>query len=290
MIDPRVLPFAYLNGDIIPIEQAKIPALDRGFLFGDAIYEVVPVYAGVLFRAQSHVERLMRGLEKIQIRDERTAHDWHEVFEQIAKTNGDIDQYIYLQVTRGVSHYRNHATPTDIKPLVFAMSQRLMPRSNHIAKHGIEAVLLQDTRWARCDIKTTSLLANVLLRQSALDQECSEALLHRDGWVTEGAASTVLLVTNDTLIVPPNNHEVLPGTTSRLIVELADAIGLPYETRKFSVEEMLSAEEVLLAAATKEVLPVCTIDDKSVGNGKPGPWWKKLDAAYQAYKAKVIAS
>ncbi len=285
MIDPRVLPFAYLNGETIPVEQAKIPALDRGFLFGDAIYEVITVYSGVLFRPQSHVERLMSGLEKIRIHDQRSADEWHNVFEQIAEANGGGDQYIYLQVTRGVSHFRDHATPTNIEPLVFGMSQRLKPRSSKVTKEGIDAVLLQDTRWARCDIKSTSLLANVLLRQSALDQECTEAILHRDGWVTEGAASTVLVIANDTLIVPPSTHEILPGTTRLLVVELADAIGLTCETRKFSVDEMLAAQEVLLTAATKEVLPVSHIDGHAVGSGTPGPWWEKLDRAFQDYKA-----
>ena len=289
MIDDRVLPFAYLNGEIIPIEQASVPALDRGFLFGDAIYEVIPVYAGKLFRVQSHIERLMQGLEKINIHARQTAQDWQNVFEQTAQANGAIDQYIYLQVTRGVSRYRDHATPPDLTPLVFAMSQRLPPRADHIERRGVDAILLPDTRWSRCDIKSTSLLANVLLRQSAIEQDCAEAILHRDGWVTEGAASTVMIIVQDTLIVPPNNHEVLPGTTRRLAVELADTIDMKHETRKFTVEELLGASEVLLSAATKEILPVCSIDQQPVGAGTPGSQWKKLDNAYQAYKAADVS-
>ncbi len=288
MLDSRVLPFAFLNGDIVPVEQAHIPALDRGFLFGDAIYEVIPAYEGKLFRAQSHVHRLMSGLDKINIDSGRTVEDWYAVFERTAQANGAIDQYIYLQVTRGVSHFRDHATPKDIAPLIFAMSQRLAPRSAHIQQKGVDTVLLPDTRWSRCDIKATSLLANVLLRQSAIDQDCSEAILHRDGMITEGAASTIMIVQNGTLIAPPNTEEVLPGTTRRLAVELADAIKLPVEVRKFSVDELLNADEVLLSAATKEVLPVCTIDTRAVGTGKPGPHWKKLDEAYQAYKENAI--
>jgi len=287
MLDARVLPFAYLNGDLIPVDEAKIPALDRGFLFGDAIYEVIPVYAGVLFRAQSHIERLMRGLEKINIADRRSAEDWHALFQSVANANGAVDQYIYVQVTRGVSRYRDHATPKDIEPLVFAMAQKLAPRSEQIGLSGIQAVLLEDTRWARCDIKSTSLLANVLLRQSALEQDCSEALLHRDGYITEGAASTVMMIKNDTLVVPPNDHEVLPGTTRRLVEELADTIALTCETRKFRVDELLKADEVLLSAATKEVMPVCSIDSKPIGDGKPGQWWRKLDTAYQTYKSTL---
>ncbi|MFK8028616.1 MAG: aminotransferase class IV [Gammaproteobacteria bacterium] len=289
MIDERVLPFAYLNGEIIPIEQASVPALDRGFLFGDAIYEVIPVYAGKLFRAQSHVDRLMSGLNKIGIEAKQTAQDWRVVFQQTAQANGAMDQYIYLQVTRGVSHFRDHATPADLTPLVFAMSQRLPPRTDQASQKGINAVLLPDTRWSRCDIKSTSLLANVLLRQSALEKDCVEAILHRDGWVTEGAASTVMLIIDDTLVVPPNNHEVLPGTTRRLAVELAETINVKCITRKFSVDELHGATEILISAATKEILPVCTVDQKPVGAGLPGPIWKQLDSAYQTYKAAVIA-
>ena len=288
MFDARVLPFVYLNGDLVPIEQAQVPVLDRGFLFGDAIYEVIPAYGGKLFRMQSHIQRLMEGLHKINISSGHSAADWQDVFERTAQANGWGDQYIYLQVTRGVSRFRDHAFPDNIEPLVFAMSQRLAPRSEHVQKNGIQAVLLADTRWARCDIKSTSLLANVLLRQNAIDQNCSEAILHRDGWITEGAASTIMIVLNDTLIVPANNHQVLPGTTRRLVVELADAIGMPTETRKFTVDELRTASEVLLSAATKEILPVCFIDQQAVGSGKPGPNWKRLDEAYQAYKAKVL--
>lgn len=289
MIDPRVLPFAYLNGDIVRIEDATVPALDRGFLFGDAIYEVIPVYCGKLFRLDSHVERLMRGLDKISIACPHTATDWEQVFSQTAAANGEVDQYVYLQVTRGVGRFRDHATPKDVEPLVFAMSQRLYPRSSKIAQRGIDAVLLPDTRWSRCDIKSTSLLANVLLRQQAIEQDCAEAILHRDGMVTEGAASTVMMVKNEALIVPPDNHEVLPGTTRRLAVELADGIGLSNVTRKFSVEELRAADEVLLSAATKEVMPVCTLDGSAVGSGRPGPVWRQLDAAYQSYKERVVA-
>ncbi len=288
MLDARVLPVAYLNGELVPVEEARIPALDRGFLFGDAIYEVIPVYAGKLFRAESHVQRLMQGLEKIAIKTNLDEQAWRSVFERTACANGEIDQYIYVQVTRGVSRFRDHATPTDIEPLIFAMSQRLAPRPAHIRQSGVDTVLLPDTRWSRCDIKATSLLANVLLRQSAIDQDCTEAILHRDGLVTEGAASTIMMVSDGTLIVPPNNAEVLPGTTRRLAVELAEAINLPVVVRKFSVEELLGADEVLLSAATKEVLPVCTIDGQAVSDGKPGHWWKKLDTAYQTYKTSVI--
>lgn len=290
MFDARVLPFAYLNGDIVPIEQAHIPVLDRGFLFGDAIYEVTPAYSGKLFRADNHIGRLMDGLEKIHIRSSHSAEDWRSVFERTAHANGTIDQYIYLQVTRGVSRYRDHAMPRDIEPLVFAMAQKLPPRSSQVEQRGIDAILLEDTRWSRCDIKSTSLLANVLLRQRAIDEDCSEAILHRDGWVTEGAASTIMTVSQDALVVPPDNHDILPGTTRKLVVELAERIGLPVEERRCSVQELMDADEVLLSAATKEVLPVCTIDKKPVGDGRPGPHWLALDSAYQRYKADAIAA
>lgn len=290
MLDSRVLPYAYLNGDILPIETASVPALDRGFLFGDAIYEVIPAYQGKLFRTQSHVERLMQGLDKIHIKHSRSAADWAGIFAKTARANGAIDQYIYLQVTRGVSRYRDHALPDDIEPLVFAMSQRLQPRAERISQEGISAVLLPDTRWSRCDIKSTSLLANVLLRQEAVQRDCVEAILHRDDMITEGAASTVMMVKDERLVLTPNTHAVLPGTTRRLAEELAESIALNCDTRTFSVEELRAADEVLISAATKEVLPVCSIDQAPVGSGRPGPVWEQLDTAYQQYKATVIAS
>ncbi|MEM7082577.1 MAG: aminotransferase class IV [Pseudomonadota bacterium] len=289
MIDARVLPFAYLNGDILPIEQAKIPALDRGFLFGDAIYEVIPVYQGQLFRAGSHIDRLMDGLAKIHIASSFDAQEWRTVFATTAKANGAIDQYIYLQVTRGVSHYRDHATPSDIDPLVFAMSQKLPPRAKAALEHGIATTLLPDTRWSRCDIKSTSLLANVLLRQRAIDDDCVEAILHADGFVTEGAASTIMMAVDGTLVVPPNSNAILPGTTRRLVEELADTAGIPCQTTRLALDVFMRADEVMLSAATKELLPVTSVDGKAVGNGRPGPIWAALDSAFQEYKLATLA-
>lgn len=291
----RVFPMVYLNGDIIPIENAHISVLDRGFLFGDAIYEVVPVYSGKLFRGESHITRLMNGLAEINIQysdngQPANASTWRRIFAAIASANGGGDMSIYLQVSRGAGPYRDHLFPADTSALVFALCQRLTPRAQVIVERGADAILLEDTRWARCNIKSTSLLANVLLRQSAVEQDAVEAVLHKDGYVTEGAASSIMIVKNGILICTPDSAQILPGTTRRLVIELADQIDVPCQIHPFSVEDLLSADEVCLSAATKDITPVCRIDQRTIGEGVPGPVWRRLDCAYQQYKQDFINS
>ena len=282
-IDARVLPIAYLNGEFLPVQDANISVLDRGFLFGDAIYEVVPVFDGRLFRAESHIERLQQGLAAIGINSGFDKQDWIELFRTLIKRNDNVDMSIYLQVSRGRSRFRDHAPPDDLKPTVFAMAQKLAPRAPGIGESGLRAILLADTRWALCRIKATSLLANVLLKKEAMNSGAFEAILHRDGMVTEAASSTIMIVLDNTLICPPPDDAILPGTTRTLAEELALTCKIPTQVRLFSVTEMLGADEVILSAATKHVLPICQIDDTTIGDGSPGPVWRMLDVAFAQY-------
>lgn len=282
--DARIFPQVYLNGTVLPLEQATIPVLDRGFLFGDAIYEVLPVYGGRPFHPETHLARLADGLAAIGIHSRHEATDWLQIIDQVITANGNGDMSIYLQVTRGVGTYRDHASTETFVPLIFAMAQKLARRPVHIATHGINAILLEDSRWARCNIKATSLLANVLLRQEAVRHSATEAILHDQGMITEGAASTIMIVTEGVLNVAPNSPQILPGTTRSLVLELADAEGIAVVKRRFSVDELRSADEVLLSAATKELLPVCRLGEQAIGDGTPGPVWQQLDAAFQRHK------
>jgi D-alanine transaminase len=277
----------YLNGRFMPLEQACVPVLDRGFLFGDGVYEVVPVYGGRLFRLEQHLLRLGHSLQGIRLADPHEPAAWRALLQELVERNGGGDQSLYLQVTRGSAAKRDHAFPAQITPTVFAMSTALAPPGPALAQHGVAAITLDDIRWRFCHLKAITLLANVLLRQQALDQGAAEAILVRDGEVTEGAASNLFAVCNGVLATPPKGPFLLPGVTRDLILELAAANGIPHQERPIQQRELHSAEEIWLTSSTREILPVTQLDGAPVAAGAPGPLWARMHALYQAYKERV---
>lgn len=277
----------YLNGDFLPIEEARIPVLDRGFIFGDGVYEVIPVYSRRPFRLAEHLRRLQHSLDGIRLANPNPDAEWSELLEQIIARNEGEDQYIYLQVTRGVAR-RDHAFPKEVTPTVFVMSNPLLPPPEALLSTGVAAITANDNRWMRCDIKATSLLPNVLLRQLAIDAGAVETILLRDGFMTEGAASNIFVVMNGVLLTPPKSHLMLPGITYDVVLELAAAEKIPYEVREISEHEVRSAQEILLTSSTKEIMPVTRLDDKAVGEGKPGAVFTQLHGLYQRYKQTTM--
>lgn len=272
----------YLNGDYLPAEEAKISVLDRGFIFGDGVYEVIPVYGGRLFRGPHHLQRLNNGLNAIRIDSPLSDERWLEILEELVRHNGGGDQSLYLQVTRGIAP-REHRFPEPITPTIFAMSNPLV-EVDLSKQQGISAVTLEDNRWLRCNIKSISLLPNILLKQQAYDAEGGEALLIRDGFVTEGAASNIIIVKNETLITPPQSSHLLPGITRDLVIELCRTHNVPHELRPIPKEELAEADEVWVTSSTKEIVPVINIDDQAVGDGRVGNAWRKMTRLYRAYK------
>lgn len=281
------LPLCYLNGDFLPLREARISPLDRGFLYADGVYEVMPVYGGHPFRYAQHMARLARSLQEIRLRNPYTAARWRELTAQIIERNGSGFQYIYIQISRGAEYGRNHAPLPDIEPTVFLFCAPWPASSAQARADGIACITAQDTRWARCDIKSVSLLANVLLRQLACDADAAETILLRDGQMMEASASTAHIVLDGTLITPPDSTRILPGTTRTVVEELADAAGVARLTRTVSETELRRADELLLSAATREISAVTRLDGDPVGQGRPGPVWQKLRASFDALKARV---
>ncbi len=273
----------YLNGEFLPESKAHISVLDRGFIFGDGIYEVIPVYGGKLFRFNEHMSRLQNSLDAIRISNPLSVADWKEALTELIHHNGDGDQSLYLQVTRG-SAKRDHALPENPKPTVFAMCNELKPPESEIIKAGVAAITIDDIRWSRCHIKATSLLPNILLRQEALDQGAAEAILIRDGQATEGAASNLFAVIDGVITTPPKGPMLLPGITRDLVLELAKNNGLSCQEKPISHAELQQADEIWLTSSTKEILSVTQLDGKRVADGKPGPLYQQLLALYQDYK------
>jgi len=279
----------YLNGQFMPIEEARVPVLDRGFIFGDGVYEVIPVYSRRAFRLAEHLKRLQHSLDGIRLPNPHGNAEWTRIItELIACSEGD-DQYLYLHITRGVAK-RDHAFPNPpVAPTVFMMSTPLPSPSADWLKNGVGAVTAQDNRWLRCDIKAIALLPNVLLRQVAVDAGCAETILIRDdSFMTEGAASNIFVVKNGTLLAPPKDNLMLPGITYDVVLEIAAANGIPSEVRRVMKEEVRNADELLLTSSTREVIAITRLDGKPVGNGKPGPMFAKLHQHYQDFKRDVM--
>lgn len=276
----------YLNGEILPLDQARVPVLDRGFIFGDGIYEVIPAYGGNLFRFAEHMQRLDNSLNAIGINNPMSHAEWEAVIKQVMQPLGQSDQSIYLQVTRGVAP-RDHQFPVDVKPTVFVMSKPLHSVDPKLLHNGVSAITLDDIRWQYCYIKTIALLPNILQRQRAVEQGAAEAILIREGEVTEGAASNVFIVKDKTIKTPVKSECLLPGITRDLIVELAHDKGLSIEETAISEAELLNADEVWLSSSTKEILPITKLNDKPVGEGKPGPIWQQMYQIYQDYKQQL---
>jgi D-alanine transaminase len=267
-------PTCWLDGAYLPLAEARVSPLDRGFLFADGVYEVVPVHRGRPFRLRQHLERLERSLRELRMRDALTRGGWVDVITRLVTAAGEPELLVYLQVTRGREYGRNHLfPPTAVPPTGFAFVSPYTTPTAATLERGLAASLHDDTRWARCDIKSVSLLANVLLRQEAYDRGAAEAILHRAGRVTEGSSSTVFIVSNGRLATPPNCHDILPGTTRDAVLELAGDV-LPCDVREFTVDELRGADEVLIASAGRGVLPVTSIDGRAIGTGAPGPVWR----------------
>ncbi len=276
----------YLNGEFLPAEKASVSVLDRGFIFGDGVYEVIPAYGGHLFRLDEHIKRLTDNLKAVRINNPLSTSQWQEVIAELVARNGGGDQSIYLQVTRGVA-VRDHAFPVDVPVTLFLMANPLKAISDEVYKNGVAAVTAEDIRWKYCHIKSISLLGHVMLRQQALDQNAAEAILIRDGKITEGAASNVFIVKNGELITPPKSDYLLPGITRDLILELAESHDIPFKETEFTLKVLNEADEIWLTSSTKEILPVTQLDGSAVGCGSPGALWLRMIALYQEYKQNI---
>jgi D-alanine transaminase len=276
----------YLNGDYMALQDAKISVLDRGFIFGDGVYEVVPLYNGKPFEWAAHLARLKRSLAAVQLSNPLDDDAWVNLVQQLSTRNTGKHQFIYWQITRGVAKRDQGFPDASVKPTLFAMSTPFTPPAGELLTQGISGYTCQDNRWLRCDIKSTSLLGNVLKRQEAQDHGATEAVMFRDGWLTEGAAANLWVVKNGKVLCPPRDHHILQGIRIGLMDRLCAAAAVPLEVRPISKAEVLAADEILLSSATKEVLPMTVLNDAPVGTGKPGAVWAKLFAAYQAEKAR----
>jgi D-alanine transaminase len=281
------LPICYLNGEFQPFEAARISPFDRGFLFGDGAYEVMPVYAGRPFRFGAHQARLTRSLAAISMEDPHTATAWRALLASLIEKNGGADQSLYWQVTRGVERGRNHAPLPNIARTVFVFATALTLPSAAARDKGVACVSAQDTRWARCDIKSTALLANVLLRQLSVEANAAETVLLRGGHLTEGSSSAVHVVIAGQIVSPQQSHEILPGTTRSVVEELAARAGLVHSARLVSESELRGADEIWLSSAAREILPVTSLDGAPIGSGRPGALWRRVYDALQHYKAEL---
>ncbi|HEX2830371.1 MAG TPA: D-amino acid aminotransferase [Burkholderiales bacterium] len=277
----------YLNGEFIPLADAKVSVLDRGFIFGDGVYEVIPVYSRRPFRLQEHLARFRRSHDAIRLTYPMSDAEWAKLVEDLVARNAGEDQSIYIQVTRGVAK-RDHPFPKDTKPTVFAMSNPLVTPSREAVEKGAHAITTIDYRWLKCDVKSTSLLGNCLLRQVAADAGALEVVMFRDGFLTEGSASNVFVVKNGVILAPPKNNLVLPGITYDVVLELAQKHGLPHEVRPVSEAEVRAADEIWVTSSTKEVLAVTTLDERAVGGGTPGAVFKQMHKLYQDFKRDVM--
>lgn len=281
----------YLNGEYLPLNQAKVSVLDRGFIFGDGVYEMMPVYGRKLFRFDEHLARLARSLSKVRIESPHTRAEWLERCRKLIAAQPVEDQLVYLQITRGVA-WRDHVMPPDIEPTVFMMASPMKPPTAEQRHHGVACVTARDFRWERGDIKSTSLLGNVLARQISADRNASETILFRDGFLTEASASNVWVVHEGAVLGPPKSEHVLEGIRYDLIRELCEEEGIAYNLRPVSEAEVLAADELMLSSSNKEVLPVTSLDGDPVGHGalrgKPGPVYARLYEAYQ--RAKMLQS
>jgi D-alanine transaminase len=285
----------YLNGEYLPLSEAKVSVLDRGFIFGDGVYEVVPVYGRKLFRFDEHMARLGRSLAKLRITTPHSRDQWLErcrkLIAALAERSGATEQLVYLQVTRGVA-LRDHVMPVGVDPTVFMMASVMKPPSGEQRHHGVACISARDFRWERADIKSISLLGNVMARQMSADHGAVETVLFREGWLTEASSSNVWVVHEGAVLGPPKSEHLLEGIRVALLAELCEECGIAYNLRPIAEADVFAADELLLTSASKEVLPVTRLDGEAVGHGalrgKPGPVYARLYEAYQ--RAKVEQS
>ena len=273
----------YLNGEFLPMGEARIPVLDRGFIYGDGVYEVIPVYHRAPFRMPHHLKRLQYSLDGIRLSNPMDDAAWDALVRDLVSRQPFDDQAVYLQVTRGVAK-RDHAFPKGVPPTVFMMSNPLPLPSREQIDRGVAVVTAEDNRWHRCDLKTTSLIGNVLMRQRAADLGAVETVMFRDGWLTEASASNVLVVRAGTIVAPPKDQQILPGITYDAALEFAREAGMPMDIRPVRREEALAADEMWLSSSTKEVLAITTLDGKPFASGVPGPVFRRMYAVFQQHK------
>ncbi|MCK5872848.1 MAG: D-amino acid aminotransferase [Methylococcales bacterium] len=273
----------YLNGDYLPLSEAKISVLDRGFLFGDGVYEVIPVYTGRLFHLEDHLERLNASLSQIRLELTYDLAQWTAIFEPLLESTKD--QFIYLQITRGVAAKRDHAFPEHITPTIFVMCSDLIPFAG--VKTGVKALTIDDNRWEMCHVKATTLLANILLRQEAVEKGCTEAILVKEGYITEGAASNLFIVVDGILITPRKNNDILSGITRDVILELAKRNGIEVNEEVIALEVLATATEIWVTSSTREIVPVVELDEQPVGDGEIGAVFKHMYQLFQDYKQSL---
>jgi D-alanine transaminase len=286
--DPLVFLRVQGREEMVPLSEARIPVLDRGFIFGDGVYEVVPIYDGVPFRIDHHLARFARSLKSISIADPYTVDEWKRRIDDLVKayaaSHGVSQQMVYMQVTRGVGK-RGHAFPKDAQTTVFMMTNPLVLPTSEVREKGVAVVSQKDNRWLRCDIKSVSLLGNVLMAEHAAAHGVTETIMFRDGVLTEGSSSNVWVVKDGVLHAPPKDNRILEGIRYGLISELAEAHGVRFVVGPISEAEVRAADELLLSSATKEVVAITSLDGAPVGDGRVGPVYRKLYAAYQDAKA-----
>ncbi len=284
------LPICHLNGEYLLLSEARVSPLDRAFLFGEGVYEVMPVFGGRPFRLRQHLDRLARSLEGIRMAPPLSHLEWSELCRELVERNGGGDQYLYLQVTRGAESGRNHAWPDGLKPTIFAYATALEAPSPQLLERGVSAVTAADTRWARRDIKSTALLANVLLKKLAVDAGAFETILIERGELTEGSSTTVHVIAGGAIRTPPNGTRILPGTTRDVVHELALRVGMDSLSVPVGESELRAAEEIWLAFSTRGILPVTTLDGKPVGAGRPGPLFRRMHAAFLEYTRELAGT
>ena len=278
---------AYLNGQFLPLAEAKVPVLDRGFVFGDGVYEMVPVYSKKPFRLDAHLRRLQASLDGIRLANPHGMAGWRERILHLIELQSFADQSLYIQVTRGVAP-RDHAFPEGVMPTVFMFTQPLVTASDAQKAAGVCAVTAVDNRWLRCDIKAISLLPNILLRQQAVDAGCAETVMLRDGFLTEGAASNIFVVRAGVLLAPPPSNLMLTGITYDVVLELAAGNGIPHAVRAISEAEVRGADELWMTSSTREIMAIVKLDGAPVGTGVPGPLAQRMDGLYQTFKQQVM--
>ncbi|MDH5711754.1 MAG: D-amino acid aminotransferase [Gammaproteobacteria bacterium] len=277
----------YLNGEYLPIEQATVSVLDRGFLFGDGIYEVIPVFGRRPLRVDEHLQRLQNSLSRISLDNPFDNEAWKTIFDQLLEKNPGEDRAIYMQITRGKHPVRDLKIQPDKCPTIFMMVLQVGAIDVDVLARGIETVTIDDFRWHACDIKSISLVANVMLREQATQAGVIDAVLVRDGFVTEGTASNFFMVKNGVLITPPISKHLLPGITRDLVIELAQENDIKSEIRQIAMNELDDADEIWLTSSTREIAPVIRLNGKDVGDAKAGLVWKKMIHIYQDYKQKL---
>ena len=277
------LPICYLNGAYLPLSEARVSPFDRAFLFGDAVYEVVPLYGSRLFRLRQHLDRLNRSLAAIRMPPAMSHGDWAHVCQELISRNAADQGHLYMQVSRGAEFGRNHAWPEGLKPTLFAYCTELDSLPDALLEQGVAAITATETRWARRDIKATALLANILLKKLAADAGAFETIMLENGELTEGSSTTVHVVKNGVIHTPPNSHHILPGTTRDVVTELADLLSVRNSSTAISESALRGADEIWLAFSTRGVLPVTKLDGAPVGSGVPGPLYKRIHLAFTNY-------